>query len=65
MAIARYFDESKVEPGTSVPVPMRDLTDEEFDALPDWLQASVDNYPFFRKTNPHPEPRRAKKDEEG
>lgn len=68
MSIARYFDESKVEPGMSVPVPLRDLTDEEFDALPKHLQASVDAWPFFRKTNPTPErramPRRDKPDEE-
>lgn len=60
MATARYFDESKLEPGMSLPfgVPQRDLSDEEFDGYPPHVQRSIDTWPVFRKTNPHPTPRR-------
>ena len=33
-------------------VPMRDLTDDEWDALDDDAKATVDAAPFFRKTAP-------------
>lgn len=51
--IARYYQEDKNEDGGALPgVPLRDITDEEFDALPAWLQASVDAAPFYRKSKP-------------
>jgi hypothetical protein len=53
MAVARYYDESKNPDGGALPgVPLRDLDDVEFDALPAWLQASVDAASFYRKTRP-------------
>lgn len=49
--IARYYDETKNEDGGALPgVPLRDLTEDEFDALPPWLQESVDALPMYRKT---------------
>ena len=51
--IARYYDAEKNPDGGSLPgVPLRDLTEDEFAALPAWLQESVDAQPFFRKTKP-------------
>lgn len=49
----RYYD-AKVNPGgAALPgVGLRDLTAEEFEALPVWLQYSVDAQPFYRKTKP-------------
>ena len=55
MPIARYYDESKNDGGAFDGVPLRDLTEEEFAALPAWLQASVDAAPFYRKTKPRAE----------
>lgn len=56
MPIARYYDDSKNEDGRAFDgVPLRDLTDEEFAALPEWLQLSVDAAPFYRKTKPRTE----------
>lgn len=50
-SIARYYDESKNESGARLPgVPLRDLTESEYDALPAWQRASVDALPFYRKT---------------
>ena len=51
-----YYDPSKNPGGASLDgVPLRDLTEEEFAELPNWLQASVDATPFYRKTKPrHP-----------
>ena len=55
MATARYYDASKnPEERAFDGVPLRDLTEEEFEALPPWLQASVDAAPFYRKTKPRP-----------
>lgn len=57
--IVRYYDASK-NPGTpDAPamfpgVPLRDLTEEDYDALPEWLQRSVDASPMYRKTKPAP-----------
>ena len=48
--IARYFDPSKDEGGYLPGVPLRDLSQEEYDALPEWLQRSVDINPMYRKT---------------
>lgn len=54
--IARYYDESKNSDGGSFPgVPLRDLTEEEFSSLPEWLQRSVDASPIYRKTKPRAE----------
>lgn len=51
--VARYYDETKNEEGGQLPgVPLRDLTDAEFNALPEWLQASVDALDCYRKTPP-------------
>ena len=56
MPIARYYDESKNENGSAFDgVPLRDLTEDEFAALPPWLQASVDASPLYRKTKPRGE----------
>ena len=50
---ARYYDETKnPERGMLPGVPLRDLSAEEFEALPVWLQYSVDAQPFYRKTRP-------------
>ena len=55
MSIARYYDASKNPDGGELPgVPLRDLTEDEFAALPPWLQANVDAMPFYRKTKPRP-----------
>jgi len=49
--IARYYVESANPDGASLPgVPLGDITQEQFDALPVWLQLSIDASPFFRKT---------------
>lgn len=51
--IARFYDESKNPDGGAIPgVPLGDMTEEEFDALPEWLQRSVDASPMYRKTRP-------------
>lgn len=51
--IARYYDASKNPDAASLPgVPLRDLTQAEFDALPAWLQLSVDASMFYRKSAP-------------
>ncbi len=56
MPIARYYDESKNEDGRAFDgVPLRDLNEDEFAALPPWLQASVDASPLYRKTKPRAE----------
>ncbi len=55
--IARYYDEKANPEGAALPgVPLRDLTTEEFDALPEWLQRSVDAQPMYRKTAPPSKP---------
>jgi hypothetical protein len=49
--IARYYDiEKNPEQAFLAGVPLRDLTDEEWEALPPHLQRSVDALPFYRKT---------------
>jgi hypothetical protein len=59
MAIARYYDEAKNTDGRFIAgVPLRDLEQAEFDALPSHLQRSVDAADIYRKTKP------PKKDEE-
>lgn len=55
MNIARYYDEAKNPEGGSLPgVPLRDLTEDEYAAFPDWLQASIDALDCYRKTKPRP-----------
>jgi hypothetical protein len=42
-AVARYYDKEKNAEGASLAgVPLRDLTEEDFEALPAHLQRSVD-----------------------
>ena len=49
----RYYDARANPEGAELPgVPLRDLTAEEFEALPRWLQYSIDAQPFYRKTAP-------------
>lgn len=51
--IARYYDEAKNPDGAFLPgVGLRDLTEAEFAALPEYLQESVDVCGFYRKTKP-------------
>ena len=53
MAIARYYDESKNPQGAHFPgVGLRDLTEEEWESVPDGIKADVDASPFYRKTAP-------------
>lgn len=64
MAAARYYDESKNPQGQeSLPgVPLRDLTEKEYEALSGWLQKSVDASPLYRRT-PLPKAPKAKQEE--
>lgn len=49
--IARYYDETKNPEGGMLPgVPLRDISQAEFDNYPAWLQASIDAHPMYRKT---------------
>ena len=49
--IGRYYDESKNPEGGLLPgVPLRDISQAEFDTYPAWLQASIDAHPMYRKT---------------
>jgi hypothetical protein len=64
MAIALYFDKDKDDGSMFPGVPKRDLTQEEFDALPKWQQASVEASPMYRKTNPKPTPRKPADEQE-
>lgn len=61
--IVRYYDEDKNPPVRVAPdgtkeyayisgVPLRDLTEDDFNALPKHLQNSVDASPLYRKTKP-------------
>lgn len=53
----RYYDASQNPEGGMLPgVPLRDLEAEEFEALPLWLQYSVDAAPMYRKTKPRADP---------
>jgi hypothetical protein len=45
MAPVRYLDTDKDDGGVIPGVPKRDLEQDEYDALPAWLQASVDASP--------------------
>jgi hypothetical protein len=62
--IARYYIAEKNPDNGHLPgAPLRDLTEEEFSALPEWLQRSVDALPFYRKTKPGDAPRATTKPE--
>ncbi len=51
--IARYYDESHNPEGAMLAgVPLGDVTEGQFEALPKWLQESLDAQPFYRKTRP-------------
>lgn len=54
MAAKRFFrPDLQSERGTFFPgVPMRDLSEEEFDGLPEWLRNSVDTDPTYQKSPP-------------
>ena len=55
MTPARYYDADKNTNGGELPgVPLRDLTEDEYTNYPQWLQASIDASPMYRKTNPAP-----------
>lgn len=55
MAPVRYFDAAHDDGGVFPGVPKRDLEQDEFDALPAWLQASVDASPMYKKSKPRTE----------
>jgi hypothetical protein len=53
-ACSRYYDASK-NPNESryiTGVPLRDLSEDEFKALPEHLQRAVDGSDLYRKTKP-------------
>ena len=53
--IARYYDASaNPERLYFSGVPLRDITEEEWAALPEHVQRSVDAVSFYRKTKPTP-----------
>lgn len=53
MTIARYYDATKNEDGGALPgVPLGDISQDQFDEYPAWLQASIDAHPMYRKTAP-------------
>lgn len=57
--IARYYDESKNPGGAFFPgIPLRDLTVDEWAALDERMQQSIDAAPFYRKSKP-PKPAEA------
>lgn len=49
--IARYYDPTKNPEGATLPgVPLRDITESEWGAIPDWLKPSIDACSFYLKT---------------
>ena len=51
--IVRFYDASKNPDGAFFPgVPLRDLTEDEWQALDKRMQQSVDAAPFYVKTKP-------------
>ncbi len=55
-SIARYYDAEKNPDRASLPgVPLADISEAQFAEYPDWLQASIDAAPFYRKTKPRAE----------
>lgn len=69
MATRKYYRPDK-NPGTKdnpamLPgVPLADLSDEEYESYPRWLQRSIDASDMYQSTNPHPQPRARKADDE-
>jgi hypothetical protein len=63
--IARYYDASKNPDGAFLMgVPLADLSESQWAALPVWLQLSVDASGWYRKTAPPKvAPERAAKEE--
>jgi len=63
MATKFYYDEGKNPDGAQhiYGVPLSDMTDEQYEALPKWLQAQVKASPMYVTKNPKPEPK-AKED---
>jgi hypothetical protein len=58
MTVVRFYDESKNPEHDRrfiSGVPLRDLTEDEFEQLPKHLQRSVDAADFYRKTKPRDE----------
>ena len=61
--IARHYDASKNPDGGGIPgAPLRDITQDEWDELPEWLQRSIDASPFYRKTKPSASAPKAEKE---
>lgn len=61
--IARYYDEKANPDGGALPgVPLRDLTQEEYDSYPAWIQASIDAHPMYRKSAPSKPSAKAEKE---
>lgn len=61
--IARYYDASKNPEGAALPgVPLRDLTQDDYDSYPAWLQASIDAWAAYRKTAPSKPTAKAEKE---
>ena len=52
MAPARYFDAAHDDGGSFPGVPKADIDEETFKSYPEWLQASIDAHPMYRKTKP-------------
>ncbi len=51
--VARYYEPAKNPDRAFLSgVPLRDLSDDEWEALPQHLQRSVDALEFYRKTKP-------------
>lgn len=49
--IARHYNADKNPTGAALPgVPLRDLTQAEFDKYPTWLKESIDASPLYRRT---------------
>ena len=69
MPIARYFIGEPAEEGGAFLAfaPARDLSQEEYDALPDYAKKAVDGSDLYRKTKPKEQskPARAPADTEG
>lgn len=66
--IARYYDASKQEtpdnPASIPGVPLADLDQATFDALPEHIKADVDASGLYRKTAPDAKPKRAAHEKE-
>ena len=51
--VVLYYDADANPNGLSYPgVPLTDLTKEQYEAMPKWIQKSVDASDFYRKTRP-------------